>query len=211
MFFEQRQLTRVTQLALRPHGLYVCERTRRGTKILEFEMPYEEVLPVRVERTRSTPPLKWAPLLFFWLASYALQYAGKRPADLTNAQWAIAFGVALALVAVYLYGQNNWWRHFTLGTSRAAIQLADRRSQRHELNNFAEALEQRSKAYLKEHYAAVNPLGIIEPQLQRLHWLRHLDVVSEAEARALATRLTGQVPTAPLISMGQTLESPYVN
>ncbi|MCB2408071.1 hypothetical protein [Hymenobacter lucidus] len=211
MFFEQRQLTRVTQLALRPHGLYVCERTRRGTKLLEFEMPYEEVLPVRVERTTSTPQLKWVPLTFLWLASYALQHSGKHVAGITNTEWAVAFGVGLLLVAVYLYGQNNWWRHFNLGTSRASIQLADRSSQRNELNNFAEALEQRSKAYLKEHYAAVNPLGIIEPQLQRLHWLRHLDVVSEAEARALATRLTGQVPTAPLISMGQTLEPPYVN
>ncbi|TGE29378.1 hypothetical protein [Hymenobacter metallicola] len=211
MFLEQRQLTRVTQLALRPHGLYVCERTRQGKKILEFEMPYEEVLPVRVERTTSTPQLKLAPLAFFWLASLVLQQAGKRITDLTTTEWAVAFGILAVLVAGYFYGQNNWWRHFTLGTARANITLADRSRQRQDLDRFADALDKRTKAYLKEHYAAVNPLGIIEPQLQRLHWLQHLNVVSEAEARALATRLTGQISNVPLKSMGQNLEAPYVN
>ncbi|MCB2377949.1 hypothetical protein LGH70_10175 [Hymenobacter sp. BT635] len=211
MFFEQRQLTRTTQLALRPHGLYVCQRTRQGKTILEFEMPYEEVLPVRVERSSSPPQLKWLPFALFWTASTMLQYVVRNTGSLTNEEWVIALGAGLLLVAGYFYGKNNWWKHFTLSTARANIHLADRRSQRNELNNFAEALDQRTKAYLREHYAAVNPLGIIEPQLQRLHWLRHLDVVSEGEARALATRLTGQVPTAPLVSMGQTLEAPYVN
>ncbi|TGE25215.1 hypothetical protein E5K00_08480 [Hymenobacter aquaticus] len=211
MFFEQRQLTRTTQLALRPHGLYVCQRTRQGKTILEFEMPYEEVLPVRVERTTTTPQLKWLPFALFWIASSVLQHAGRRLDGLTNLEWAVAFGVGILLIGGYLYGQNNWWKHFTLGTARANIQLADRSSQQNELNNFAEALDQRTKAYLREHYAAVNPLGIIEPQLQRLHWLKHLNVVSEAEARALSTRLTGQVPMPPLISMGQVLETPYVN
>ncbi|UOQ55637.1 hypothetical protein [Hymenobacter cellulosivorans] len=211
MFFEQRQLTRTTQLALRPHGLYVCQRNGRGRTLLEFEMPYEEVLPVRVERTTSTPQLKWLPFALFWVATSVLQHAAKRPGGLTNLEWAAAFGAGLLVVGVYVYGQNNWWKHFTLGTARATINLLDRPSQRHTLDHFAQALDQRTKAYLKEHYAAVNPLGIIEPQLQRLHWLKHLNVVSEAEARALATRLTGQVPAAPLVSMGQVLDAPYVN
>ncbi|TGE17411.1 hypothetical protein [Hymenobacter elongatus] len=211
MFFEQRQLTRVTQLALRPHGLYVCERTRQGKTIVEFEMPYEEVLPIRVERTTSTPQLRWLPFALFWVVSSYLQRSARLADGLSTTEWLVAFGVGLVLIGGYLYGQNNWWRHFTLGTARASIHLADRTQERTELNTFVEALDQRCKSYLREHYAAINPLGIIEPQLQRLHWLRHLNVVSESEARALATRLTGQVPTAPLVSMGQILETPYVN
>ncbi len=209
MFLEQRQLTRSTQLALRPHGLYVCERTRQGRTMLEFELPYEEVLPVRVERTNATPQLQWLPLGFFWLTAALLRKTDPASAFSTQ-DWLLTFGFGLALIGLYRYARNNWWRHFTLRTARANVHLADRGSQRRELDEFAQALDQRAKTYLREHYSRVNPLGIIEPQLSRLRWLQELDVVTEAEARALTIRLTGR-PAETLKGMGHELEAPYCN
>ncbi len=89
--------------------------------------------------------------------------------------------------------------------------LADRPNERKELYRFSENLENRTKSYLREHYGAINPLGLIEPQLQRLRWLHKLEVLTDKEARALSTRLTGRVEDSPLLSMGQELEAPYAN
>ena len=59
-------------------------------------------------------------------------------------------------------------------------------------------------------HADVNPLGLIEPQLRRLRWLRELGVITEAEARIGTVRLTGR-HTDTLQGMGHELEAPYVN
>ena len=72
-------------------------------------------------------------------------------------------------------------------------------------------LERRTKTYLRNEYGQVNPLGFIEPQLRRVAWLRELEVLSAPEAQALATRLTGRRSPDTLRSMGQELESPYLN
>ncbi|MBC8082743.1 MAG: hypothetical protein H7Z21_05975 [Hymenobacter sp.] len=212
MLIEQRRLLAgTTQLALRPHGLYVCQRNGNGHPTLEFEMPYEEVLPVRVTRHRTTPQLTWLPLTILWLAMNTLQRLLPANGSLADAAWLVAFGLGGLLVAGYFYGQRNWWQHVTLGTARTSITLADRPEERASVNKFARVLEQRAKTYLRDEYATVNPLGIIETQLHRLHWLRNLDVLSEAEARALSTRLTGRLTSPPLRSLGQMLETPYVN
>jgi hypothetical protein len=207
MLIEQRQLTQTTQLALRPHGLYISRKNRRGQTTLEVEMPYEEVLPVQVERRRNLPP-RWQllGLAYAWLVG--TQYALKQSTALYGF---VALGAGLALVALYWYGRRNWWQHFILTTTHARVVLADHRNERKVLLRFTEALEQRTKDYLREHYGNINPLGLIEPQLQRLRWLRKLEVLTEKEARALSTRLTGRIEDSPLLSMGQELEAPYAN
>ncbi|RYU79536.1 hypothetical protein [Hymenobacter persicinus] len=210
MHFEQRQLTRITRLALGPHGLHVRQSTRGGRTVLEFEMPYEEVLPVRLERTDLAPALKNLPFVVLWLLLASLAHAAQQPGGLSATGWSWAAGAAV-LVGGYLLGPHTWWRRVSLRTARATVSLPDRRRSREELTAFANALDHHCKAYLREHYAAINPLGLIEPQVQRLLWLRQLNVVSEAEARALTTRLTGQVADAQLTSLGLTLEMPYVN
>ncbi len=212
MLIEQsRLLAGTTQLALRPNGLYVCQRNRHGDATLEFEMPYEEVLPVRVTRRRSTPQLTWLPLAALWLSMNLLQRLIPTEGPLSTTAWLGLFALSGLLIAGYRYGQRNWWQHVTLGTARAHITLADRPSERESVDKFARVLEQRTKAYLRNEYANVNPLGIIETQLHRLHWLRRLNVLNETEARTLATRLTGRLDSPPLRSMGQVLETPYVN
>ncbi|HEX8427631.1 hypothetical protein [Hymenobacter sp.] len=213
MLIEQRRLLAgTTQLALRPNGLYVCERNRNGRPVLEFEMPYEEVLPIRVTRRRITPQLTWLPLTVLWLSINLLQRLISTNGSLSEATWLGFVVVGGVLVAGGIYAQRNWWQHVTLGTARANITLADRPSERASVDKFARVLEHRTKAYLRDEYANVNPLGIIEMQLHRLRWLRNLDVLSEKEARILATRLTGRlIDTPPLRSMGQVLEMPYVN
>ncbi|WP_375435129.1 hypothetical protein [uncultured Hymenobacter sp.] len=212
MLLEQRRLLAgTTQLALRPNGLYVCQRNRDGRPVVEFEMPYEEVLPVRVTRRRTTPQLTWLPLTILWLSINLLQRLIPTNGPLSDTTWVGLFVVGGLLIAGGLYAQRNWWQHVTLGTARANITLADRPSERASVDKFARALEQRTKAYLREEYANVNPLGIIETQLHRLRWLRTLDVLSENETRILTTRLTGRLDMPPLRSMGQVLETPYVN
>jgi hypothetical protein len=170
-------------------------------------MPYEEVLPVQVERRRNMPP-RWQllGLLYTWIIG--TQYALKQPTTLYGF---ILLGVGLALIALYWYGRHNWWQHFILNTTHARVVLADRPNQRKALYRFTENLEQRTKNYLREHYGTINPLGLIEPQLQRLRWLHKLEVLTDKEARALSTRLTGRVEDSPLLSMGQELEAPYAN
>ncbi|MBO0356321.1 hypothetical protein J0X19_00045 [Hymenobacter sp. BT186] len=214
MIIEQRRLLAgTTQLALRPNGLYICQRNSHGRATLEFEMPYEEVLPVRVMRFRTTPQLTWRPLVGLWFAISLLQrlLPTNSNGQLSDAAWLGVFGFGGLLIALYLYGQRNWWQHVTLGTSRTNITLADRSAERASVDKFARALEARTKAYLREEYANINPLGLIDTQLHRLRWLRKLDVLTEREARVLATRLTGRLDSLPLHSMGQVLESPYVN
>ena len=212
MLFKQRRLLAgTTQLVLRPNGLYVCQRNRNGRPVLEFEMPYEEVLPVCVTRRRATPQLTWLPLTVLWLSINLLQRLIPTNGPLSDTTWVGLFVVGGLLLAGGLYAQRNWWQHVTLGTARANITLADRPSERASVDKFARVLELRTKAYLREEYANVNPLGLIETQLHRLRWLRTLDVLSETEARTLATRLTGRLDTPPLRSMGQVLEAPYVN
>ncbi|SMB91987.1 hypothetical protein SAMN00120144_2505 [Hymenobacter roseosalivarius DSM 11622] len=207
MLIEQRQLTQTTQLALRPHGLYICRKDRRGQITLEVEMPYEEVLPVRVERRRNLPS-RWQLLSILYTWIICTQYALKQPQQFYGL---IALGVGLGLVALYWYGRRNWWHYFIITTTHARVVLADRPNERKALFRFTEALEQRTKEYLREHYGSINPLGLIEPQLQRLRWLHKLEVLTDTEARALSTRLTGRMDDSPLRSMGQKLEAPYAN
>jgi hypothetical protein len=207
MLIEQRQLTQTTQLALRPHGLYICRKDRSGQITLEVELPYEEVLPVRVERRRGLPS-RWQLLSVLYTWIICTQYALKQAESLYAF---IALGVGLSLVALYWYGRRNWWHQFILSTTHARVVLADRPNERKALFRFADALEQRTKDYLRENYGNINPLGLIEPQLQRLRWLHKLEVLTDKEARALSTRLTGRLDDSPLKSMGQELEAPYAN
>ncbi|GAB2475757.1 hypothetical protein GCM10011375_22670 [Hymenobacter qilianensis] len=207
MLLEQRRLTQITQLALRPHGLYICRKDRRGLVTLEVEMPYEEVLPVRVERRQHRVISQWQVLGFVFLL-HALNNGLRQADDLYTL---IAFGVSIAAMAIYWYGCRNWWNHFILSTTHARVVLVDRPNERKALFCFTEALEQRTKDYLRENYGSINPLGLIEPQLQRLRWLHKLEVLTDKEARALSTRLTGRMDNSPLLSMGQELEAPYAN
>ena len=61
MHFHQSQLTRSTQFTLREHGFFVGQRDGRGQVDIAVEIPYEELLPVRLEYRRAVPghPLGW--------------------------------------------------------------------------------------------------------------------------------------------------------
>ncbi|AMJ65133.1 hypothetical protein [Hymenobacter sp. PAMC 26628] len=212
MHFQQRQLTRATLLALREHGLYVCQRDGRGHIALELEMPYEEILPVRAERRRQVPQRQLMGLLFgaLWLATSLVPREVSGAAWLAES-WGWVFAGGVGLVVFFYYGLHNWWSQRVLHTARAQVVLADTPAERAAFQDFTTALDRRAKTYLRREYGTVNPLGNIEPQLRRVAWLRELDVFSPAEARALTTRLTGQVPNAPLTSLGQDLDMPFVN
>ena len=212
MHFQQRQLTCATLLALREHGLYVCQRDGRGHIALELEMPYEEILPVRAERRRQVPQRQLMGLLFgaLWLATTLVPRPGDGAAGLAQ-DWGWAFAGGLGLVAVFFYGLRHWWSQRVLHTARAQVVLPDTPAERAAFQDFAVALDRRAKTYLRREYGTVNPLGNIEPQLRRVAWLQELNVFSPAEARALTTRLTGRVPNAPLTSLGEGLDLPFVN
>ncbi len=213
MHFQQRQLTRATLLALREHGLYVCQRDGRGKIALELELPYEEILPVRAERRRHVPQRQLMGLLFgaLWLAATTLSPRAGGGAGWLAQFWGWAFAAGAGLVAFFMYGLHHWWSQRILHTARAQVVLPDTPAERAAFHDFTVALDRRAKTYLRREYGAVNPLGVIEPQLRRVAWLQKLDVFSPAEARALTTRLTGRVPNAPLSSLGQDLDMPFVN
>lgn len=202
-----------TLLLLRPDGLYVSQRNRRGVAWLETEIPYEELLPVGLEYA-APGPLRTPPLgtwLGIWvLLQVLVQLLKKQPQLPAELVWVGVAGFVLGLGAVYLVRRYRR-RTVTLATNRIRITLRDRKNQRAALEAFTEELRLRAHGYLREEYAQINPLGPIELQLHRLKWLHHLDVLSAAELQILSTRLTGRLSLDPLTLMGQELETPYVN
>lgn len=210
MQFQQRQLTRSTQFALRKDGLFVSQRDGRGQVDIAVEIPYEEVLPLRLEYHRNTPRLngRW---LAFGLFGLLNMLRAIRPAELSAEEWGWAFGFVVALGLLVVYAQRNWWHQAILHTANLRVALADHPRDHRQLQAFIKNLEDHTKAYLRREYAPINPLGLIEPQLRRLAWLHELDVLATPEAQALATRLTGRLPGRGFKSMGQKLEAPYVN
>ena len=208
--FSQSHLFRgTTLLLLRQHGLYVSQRKRRGEAWLETEIPYEELLPVGLEYARPDP-LRVEPLLITaWLVAHVALHYTHNQKD-TAVLLAGGLGFLLGLWAILLVRRYRS-RTATLSTNRIRLVLHDRPSQRSVLEAFTEELRRRAHGYLRDEYAQVNPLGPIELQLHRLHWLHRLEVLSEHELRTLSTRLTGRLSLDPLKLMGQDLETPYVN
>jgi len=212
MTFTQKQLfIGTTHVALRPESLYVCKRNPQGVATLETEVPYEEILPLKAVEHRHIPTnqLLFTGLLLLligvgpwrtWLATGEAGYP-------LYSWWAI---LGVNVLASWLRFEQQWCT-FRLQTARVVVTLAGRPWQRKQFRALVAELERRTKTYLRDEYAQVNPLGFIEPQLRRVAWLRELDVLSAREAQALVTRLTGRRGTGPLKGMGQELESPYLN
>ena len=211
MVFQQKLPFRSTVLGMRTHGLYLCQRNVTGHVTLEMEMPYEEMLPLRLERRQHIPQRMLLGLLFgvAWIGVNSLRATLREHASLPTEAYGWALAVGLGLLGFFFFGLRHWWTRQILHTSRLHLVLAD--TDRAELRTFVTSLESRTKAYLRSEYGSVNPLGYIEPQLRRLHWLRELEVLSTGEVTALTTRLTGRLTAKPLRSMGQQLEAPYVN
>jgi hypothetical protein len=213
MQFQQSQLTRSTQFALRQDGFFVSQRDGRGAVDIAVEIPYEEVLPLKLEYRRVLPGknLRWLAVAALWLLGNAVQqqYFGQRP--LPEDFWVYVGSALFGLSIALLYAWQNWWNQAILHTAHLRVALADHPRDRRELRAFIQQAEEHTKAYLRREYAPINPLGLIEPQLRRLGWLHELAVLTTPEAQALATRLTGRLPGRGFKSMGQKLEAPYVN
>ena len=213
MQFQQSQLTRSTQFALRQDGFFVSQRDARGTVDIAIEIPYEEVLPLKIEHQNTFPAQNLGILLVLGgaLAAQALKYYAPGNTALPPDFWEYALSVVMGLGIGLLYAWQNWWHKTIIHTAHLRVELADHHRDRHELRAFLTELERHTKAYLRREYAPINPLGLIEPQLRRLGWLHELAVLTTPEAQALATRLTGRLPGRGFKSMGQKLEAPYVN
>ena len=213
MQFHQRQFTRSTQLALREHGFYISQRDGRGQVDVAVELPYEELLPLRLEYRNTVPhrQLLWSLGGLLYVGLHVARPLLDTNQPLPEETWLMAFGVGVGLIVFFIYGLNNWWHQAVLHTSRLQVVLADHPRDRRQLRTFVANLQDHTKSYLRREYGLINPLGLIEPQLRRLAWLHELDVLSTTEAQALATRLTGRLPGRGIKSMGQRLEAPYVN
>lgn len=212
MIFEQTQLFQgSTHIALRAESLYVRKRNPQGVATLETEIAYEEILPVIATEHRHLPVNQ---LLLTALVLVFMGYQPWRTWLLTGQNsfalyvwWGV---VGINALALWLRFEQQWCT-FRLQTAHLALTLAGRPWQRRRFRALVAELERRTKTYLRDEYGQVNPLGFIEPQLRRVAWLRELDVLSAREAQALSTRLTGRRGTDTLKSMGQELESPYLN
>ena len=211
MIFEQQQLLiGSTHLALREQGLYVRRRNPQGLTTLELEMPFEEILPVRTERYHRVP---WLLLAFTVVLVIGLGIAPWQAALVTGQVsadmllWLLVSGITC--LNLWLHYERTWSRYH-LHTPHLNLTLADRPWQRRQLTRFTTQLEHQAKHYLRTRYGQINPLGSIELQINRLEWLEEMDVLTKAEATALAVRLTGRyIDTWQ--GMGHELEGPYVN
>lgn len=218
MHFQQSQLTRTTQFTVREHGFFVSQRDGRGQVDIAVEIPYEELLPIRLEY-RNQVPRQVLPMAIFAFVFWALHLvrpwlaAGRLPAanDVLGDSWLLVMGTGVGMGGLCVYAWRHWWHQAILHTGRLKLVLADHPRDRRQFRDFTEQLNAHTKAYLRQEYGAINPLGYIEPQLRRLAWLHDLGVLSAAELRALSTRLTGRVSERRIRSMGQRLEALYVN
>jgi hypothetical protein len=218
MQFQQRQFTRSTQFVLREHGCYVSQHDGRGQVDMAVEVPYEELLPIRLEY-RNQVPRQALPLVAFSFIFWALHLArpwlaaGRLPTanDVLDNPWLLTMGMGVGMLLLLVYAWRHWWHQAIVHTTHLRVVLADHPGDRRQLRAFVESLRAHTRGYLRREYSTINPLGLIEPQLRRVAWLHELDVLSTAEAQALATRLTGRLPGRGLKSMGQRLEAPYVN
>jgi hypothetical protein len=212
MIFNQKQLFQgTTRVVLRAESLYVCKRNPQGVATLETEVPYEEILPVKAIEHRHIPvnQLLLTGLLLAFLGYQPWrQWLATGQADLSLYLWWGILG--LNTLACWVRFEQQW-STFRLQTAHLVVTLAGRPWQRKQFRALVAELELRTKTYLRNEYGQVNPLGFIEPQLRRVAWLHELNVLSAREAQALSTRLTGRRSTAPLKSMGQELEAPYLN
>lgn len=212
MVFEQQQfLIGTTHLSVRAQSLYVCQRNPQGLITLETEVPFEDMLPLEVSSQRKVPmgQLLPAAAMLAWLG-YGPWHTLLSTGHATTGFWLWLAVLALNVGGFWLRFERQW-STFRLRTSRLVLTLAGRPWQRQRFAALVAALDLQSKDFLKREYGAVNPLGHIEPQLRRVRWLRDLEVLSPAEAQARFTRLTGQISSEPLRSMGQRLEAVYVN
>ena len=212
MIFTQKQLfIGTTHVALRAESLYVCLRNPQGVATLETEVPYEEILPVKAQEPVHIPVnqliLTGGLILFLGYGPWRAWLATGEAGFALYSWWGIL--LVNALTSWLRYEQQ--WSTFRLQTAHLALTLAGRPWQRKQFRALVAELEQRTKTYLRSEYGQVNPLGFIEPQLRRVAWLRELNVLSAREAQALSTRLTGRRGADTLKSMGQDLESPYLN
>lgn len=211
-FTQHHFLRGSTRLVLGPNGLYVSQGPRRGAARLETEIPYEELLPVTLERQEPDPVR--IPPAGLWVAVWLLLQGFSRLLNDTTSfsteLWVACCGFLLGLAAVLLVRRYRG-RRVVLTTNRIHLAFHDAPRHRAALSTFVDAMQLRAHAYLREEYATVNPLGHIELQLHRLHWLRQLKVLSEQEFRTLSTRLTGRLSLDPVKLMGQDLETPYLN
>lgn len=201
-----------TRLVLGPNGLYVSQGPRRGAARLETEIPYEELLPVTLEHqkpdpVRIPPAGLWVAV---WLLLQGLSRALNDKTTFPTELWVAGGGFLLGLALVVVL-RRYWGRRVVLTTNRIHLAFHDSSRHRAALDTFVDAMQLRTHAYLRDEYATVNPLGHIELQLHRLHWLRQLRVLSEQEYRTLSTRLTGRLSLDPVKLMGQDLETPYLN
>jgi hypothetical protein len=218
MQFQQSQLTRSTQFALREHGLFVSQYDGRGQVDIAAEIPYEELLPIRLEY-RNQVPRQLLPLAVFAFIFWVLHLAkpwltvGHLPAadDILAGSWLLTMGAGVGLLLLGGYAWRHWWHQAIVHTANLHVALADHPRDRRQLRTFTEQLDAHTKKYLRQEYGTINPLGTIEPQVRRVAWLRELGVLSAAEAKALTTRLTGRLSERELRSMGQRLEALYVN
>ena len=212
MIFTQKQLfLGTTHIALRAESLYVCKRNPQGVPTLETEVPYEEILPIQSGEHRHIPTnqVLMTVLILVVLGSGPWrEWLATGQATSGLYWWWLILGINA--LAMWLRFEQQWCT-FRLQTAHLALTLAGRPWQRKQFRALVAELERRTKTYLRNEYGQVNPLGFIEPQLRRVAWLHELDVLSAPEARALSTRLTGRHSPDTLTSMGQELESPYLN
>ncbi|GAA4496651.1 hypothetical protein GCM10023172_10330 [Hymenobacter ginsengisoli] len=213
MQFQQSQVTRSTQFALRQDGLFVSQRDGRGQVDIAVEISYEEVLPIHLEYRNALPTQRLGLLITVggWLIIQALNHYRPGHTVLPENFWVYVVSALAGLGLVVLYAWQNWWHQAIVKTANLRVALADHPRDRRKLRAFIQEVETHAKGYLRREYAPINPLGLIEPQLRRLAWLHELAVLDTPEAQALATRLTGRLPGRGFKSMGQKLEAPYVN
>lgn len=197
--FEQRFLFTNRSLSLEAEGLLVKEKTLNEYN--EFTVPYEDLLPLGTARVKHVPVRLTAACLFLLFGCGKVLYDyvlnGDNPGD---AAWLLLIMLGVLSVAA-AFTAKQWSWDFIITTGRGNLRFTDVGEASKRLPEVVEGLRAHAVTVLREKYLWIDSVLPVQAQVERMQWLRELNVIDEATYRAAKQELlSGE--TLPQNGMG---------
>jgi hypothetical protein len=183
----QQRRFRKDYYEVRDTGFFVAQHS--GKTVFEEEIRYEDISN-RVNRIeRRQPILLVAAVLFFLLAIAAVFF---------KFFWLAGLAMLLALVLAMIIRERARPLVQIFLRSDFAIQIEAENPDKETVDKFLQALEIEKRKYVINKYGNVDKDLPIEPQLDRLIWLRNEDYIDEQTLVELKNKLLGKQKDAKI-------------
>lgn len=183
----QQRRFRKDYYEVRDTGFFVAQHS--GKTVFEEEIRYEDISN-RVNRIeRRQPILLVAAVLFFLLAIAAVFF---------KFFWLTGLAILLTLVLAMIIRERARPLVQIFLRSDFAIQIEAENPDKETVDKFLQALEIEKRKYVINKYGNVDKDLPIEPQLDRLIWLRNEDYIDEQTLVELKNKLLGKQKDAKI-------------